>query len=326
MAMRKVGRWIRARWLELGLLLALAGMVIWTAAMARDFMRPVSPTVSPAPTARPTASPTDQTAGRFDGEMALSFLEDQVAIGPRPAGSEGGKRTADYIVGRLEQWGWKTEVQEFTYRGVLCRNVVGKAGTGPLVLFGAHYDTRKWADKDRDERLRTEPVVGANDGASGVAVLLELARTLDTASLKHEVWLAFFDAEDNGGLEGWAFSAGSEYMAENLKATPMMVVIVDMVGDVDQNIYKEQNSTPELLDRIWEVARRLGYEGEFIPEYKWPITDDHIPFLRRGYPAVDVIDFDYPFWHTAQDTLDKVSAKSLERVGRVLEAVLEEAQ
>ena len=82
----------------------------------------------------------------------------------------------------------------------------------------------------------------------------------------------------------------------------MMVVIVDMIGDADQNIYKEQNSTPELLDRIWEVARRLGYEDQFIPEYKWTITDDHIPFLRRGYPAVDVIDFDYPFWHTTQDT------------------------
>ena len=153
-------------------------------------LRPVAPTASPAPTARPTATPAEQAAGRFDGRMALSFVEEQVAIGPRPAGSEGGKRTADYIVSQLEEWGWKTEVQEFTYRGVSCRNVVGKAGTGPIALFGAHYDTRKWADKDPDERLRTEPVVGANDGASGVAVLLELGshaghRKSEERSLAH---------------------------------------------------------------------------------------------------------------------------------------------
>jgi glutaminyl-peptide cyclotransferase len=322
--MRKVARWIRRRWLELGLLLALAAMLFWAAGVARPFVRWPAPTALPIATALPATLEPQRTAGPFDGEMALTFLEEQVAFGPRPAGSESGRKTAEYIADRLEEWGWKTEVQEFTYHGVSCRNIVGRAGTGPVILLGAHYDTRRKADKEPDEGRRGEPVLGANDGGSGVAVLLELARTLDTAHMTNEVWLTFFDAEDNGGLDGWAYSAGSEYMAANLKVAPTMVVILDMIGDADQNIYKEQNSTPELQDQIWAVAARLGYEGQFIPEYKWTITDDHIPFLRRGYPAVDMIDFDYPFWHTAQDTTDKVSAASLERVGRVLQAFLEE--
>jgi hypothetical protein len=96
-----------------------------------------------------------------------------------------------------------------------------------------------------------------------------------------------------------------------------------MIGDADQNIHRERNSTPELQDRIWTVAARLGYRDQFSPEYKWSMTDDHTPFLRRGYPAVDIIDFDYPAWHTTGDTIDKVSPASLERVGKVLQSFLE---
>jgi glutaminyl-peptide cyclotransferase len=312
--------------LEIGLLLAMAGIILWTASVARGFVHLPEKTALPSATALPPAVPTDRAVREFDGDTALGFLRDQVAIGPRPAGSEGGKQTAAYIVDRMQQWGWKTEVQEFTYRGVVGRNIVARAGAGPLVLLGAHYDTRKFADRDPNEAQRDEPVPGANDGASGVAVLLELGRVLDKANLRNEVWLTFFDAEDNGGIEGWAFSAGAEDMAAKLKTTPAMVIIVDMVGDADLNIYKEQNSTPELLDQIWAIASRLGYESQFVSEYKWTITDDHIPFLRRGYPSIDLIDFDYPFWHTTQDTLDKVSAASLEKVGRVLQALLEEGR
>ena len=122
------------------------------------------------------------------------------------------------------------------------------------------------ADKDPNAALRTEPVPGANDGASGVAVLLELARTLDKERLRNEVWLTFFDAEDNGRLDGWDFIAGSTEMASRLTVTPEMVVIADMIGDRDQQIYKEQNSTPELVERIWDIAARLGYERDFPPD------------------------------------------------------------
>jgi Zn-dependent M28 family amino/carboxypeptidase len=166
-------------------------------------------------------------------------------------------------------------------------------------------------------------MLGANDGASGVAVLLELARSLNKQKLRNEVWLTFFDAEDNGGLDGWQYSAGSEFLAEHLSEVPETVIVVDMIGDADQQIYMERNSTPELKEKLWSLAAHLGYSAYFIPQVKWPITDDHIPFLRRGYAAVDVIDFDYPYWHTTQDTADKVSAVSLERVGRVLQTFLE---
>jgi Zn-dependent M28 family amino/carboxypeptidase len=305
-------QWLRVRWLETVLLLGLLAVVGWSASVARSFV----------PVPQPTSTLVDR-AEQFTGASALSFVADQLAIGSRPSGSENGKRTADYIVQQLTDFGWNTEVQEFTYRGVLGRNIIAKAGAGPLLIIGAHYDTRQRADRDPDPNRRQEPVPGANDGASGVAVLLELARTLDIGKLRNEVWLTFFDAEDNGGLDGWEFSAGSEYMAEHLSTAPAQVVIVDMIGDANQGIYQERNSTPELRDQIWSIAAGLGYKDQFIPELKWSITDDHIPFLRRGYPAVDVIDFDYSFWHTTQDTIDKVSADSLERVGKVLQAFVE---
>jgi len=306
-------RWVRERWLEIVLCLGLVGIMMWAASIARGFMP--QPQATPTPLVR---------AGEFSGANALSYVNDQLAFGPRSTGSEGARKTADYILDQLAESGWNTEVQGFMYRGVLGRNIIAKAGTGPIVLIGAHYDTRKKADRDPDPNRREEPVPGANDGASGVAVLLELARTLDTAKLSNEVWLVFFDAEDNGSLDGWPFSVGSEYMAAHLSTAPAMVVIVDMIGDADQGIYKERNSTPELQDQIWAVAADLGYEEQFIPEYKWSITDDHTPFLQRGYPAVDLIDFDYPFWHTTEDTADKISAGSLERVGKVLQALLKE--
>jgi Zn-dependent M28 family amino/carboxypeptidase len=103
---------------------------------------------------------------------------------------------------------------------------------------------------------------------------------------------------------------------------PRAVIIVDMVGDADLNIYKERNSDPEIMDEIWGTAKRLGYESKFIPDYKHSMLDDHTPFLEAGIPAVDIIDFDYPYWHTTQDTPDKVSAESLQVVGETLRAWL----
>jgi Zn-dependent M28 family amino/carboxypeptidase len=220
----------------------------------------------------------------------------------------------------LAAQGWATEEQTFTYRDTPVRNLVGKLGEGPLLILGAHYDTRREADQDLVDP--TEPVMGANDGASGVAVLLELARCLEGDSLDQEIWLVFFDAEDNGDLDGWQWIVGSTYFAQHLRRTPEAVIIADMIGDRDQQIYKERNSDPVLQDQLWEIAAELGYET-FIPQYRWAIMDDHTPFLERQIRAVDIIDFDYTFWHTRQDTVDKVSAQSLERVGRVLEVFVE---
>jgi Zn-dependent M28 family amino/carboxypeptidase len=146
--------------------------------------------------------------------------------------------------------------------------------------------------------------------------LLELARSLPENSVP--VWLVFFDAEDNGRIEGWDWILGSREFVRNNPARPRAAIIVDMIGDADLNIYKERNSNSALTDEIWEVAKGLGYESKFIPEYKHTMIDDHTPFLEAGIPAVDIIDFDYPYWHTVQDTADKVSAESLQAVGETL--------
>ena len=298
-----IGPWLRERWLESIMALGLMGLVAWYATLGYGFI----------PKPPPTPTPEVKV---FEGTAAYQHVVAQTEFGPRPTGSEAHKKTGDYVIEKLTQMGWQIEEQAFTYRGVSGRNIIGKAGSGPILMVGAHYDTRRRADNDPDPAKRVEPVLGANDGASGVAVLLELARSLDKKKLTNEVWLTFFDAEDNGGLDGWELIAGSRYMAQNLKTLPKAVIVVDMIGDADQQIYKERNSSAALQDKLWAVASKLGYEKQFIPEYKWAMTDDHTPFLQKGILAVDLIDFDYPYWHTTQDTRDKVAPASLERVGR----------
>lgn len=259
----------------------------------------------------------------FDGKAAFAHINAQMAFGPRPSGAEAGHKTGDYILNQLKRAGWQTETQEFTYRETPVRNIIGKAGVGqgPILIIGAHYDTRLRADQDPAAKLA--PVPGANDGASGVAVLLELAQTLDTQNLRYEVWLAFFDAEDNGGLNGWEWIAGSTHMADSLTVQPQAMILVDMVGDADQQIYYDGASDPDLSRQLFEIAARLGYGNHFIPTLKHSMLDDHTPFAQRGIPAVDLIDFDYPYWHTTADTADKLSPESLERVGRVVEVYIE---
>lgn len=258
----------------------------------------------------------------FGGAEAFAQVEAQMKLGARPTGSEAGRATGDYIIAQLRQSGWATEEQRFDYHGTGIRNIVGRRGSGPVLILGAHYDTRRRAD--RDKTRPTDPVPGADDGASGVAVLLELARVLDAKKLKNEVWLAFFDAEDNGELDGWEWVVGSRYMAQNLKVKPAAAIVVDMVGDADQQIYFDQNSNREWSQRIWTIANELGYGQYFIPKVKYAMFDDHTPFAQQGIPAVDIIDFDYPYWHTTADTADKVSPDSLERVGRTLQFLLEQ--
>ncbi len=281
-------------------------------------------TVAP-PTSTPTSTPSP-VPPIFDGEIAYQHVLAQVEIGPRPTGSEAGWATGDFIMTELGKVGWPAETQEFIFKGVKGRNIVGKRGSGPIIILGAHYDTRPAADHEPEPTQRGEWILGANDGASGVAVLLELARVLEIDKLKNEVWLTFFDAEDRGRLADWPFSVGARHMAENLSVNPQRVIVVDMIGDADQNIYFERNSTEALRSEIWTIAAELGYEAYFIPELKHTIIDDHLPFLERGIPAIDIIDFDYPYWHTIADTADKVAPESLEHVGRTLEVWLEEKQ
>jgi Zn-dependent M28 family amino/carboxypeptidase len=264
------------------------------------------------------------TSVDFDGERAYGHVVAQVNFGPRITGTQPNIEAGDYILRHLKQSGWEAEIQPFTYKGTQGRNIIARAnvGKGPIVILGAHYDTRKRADKDKDRP--NDPVPGANDGASGTAVILDLARSLDLDRVPNEIWLAFFDAEDNGELDDWTWIVGSSHMADHLgDVQPQAMILVDMVGDRHQQLYFEKNSDPALSRKIWETAARLGYRQQFIPEPRWALLDDHIPFTRRNIPAANIIDFDYPYWHTTADTVDKVSAESLHRVGRTLETFLE---
>ncbi len=254
----------------------------------------------------------------FDGERAYADVIAQVGFGPRTPGSDAHKLTVNYIVDQLTLAGWKVEVQETEGLGHPISNIIARRGSGTdWVILGAHYDTRFIADQDPVAANQTLPVPGANDGASGVAVLLELARVMPRTP-GTQVWLVFFDAEDQGRIEGWDWILGSRAFVKPLTGNPDAVVVVDMIGDADLNIYREESSDTALTDELWQIAQDLGYQNYIINEEKYNILDDHLPFLEAGIPAVDLIDFDYPYWHTVADTPDKVSPESLAIVGETL--------
>jgi hypothetical protein len=253
--------------------------------------------------------------GKFDGKNALNYLEQQVAFGPRTPGSGGHSQTLKWMQETINNHGWMYEVQTGNILDYPISNVVAKYGNGePWIIFGAHYDTRILSDQDPILENRITPVPGANDGASGVAILLELIRVIPD-DYQGEVWVVFFDAEDNGNIEGREWIMGSRMFVQSLTRKPDYMILLDMVGDVDLNIYKERNSDNQLMDEIWSKADLLGYGDYFLDLEKYRMVDDHIPFIQSGIKAVDIIDFDYPYWHTTEDTIDKVSAESLQIVG-----------
>ncbi len=299
--------------------LLLVGSAAATTRFSRGLALPEAAALAADPPAlTDRGSKQRQPPAQFSGDLALQHAAAQMQWIPRHPGTEGNRLCGDYILAQLAAQGWTTEQQPFVYRETACRNLIGKRGSGPLLIIGAHYDTRRYADEDPVLANKQLPVPGANDGASGIGVLLELARVLRPEDLGRTIWLVAFDAEDNGRIDGWDWIVGSRYMADNLTELPQGMVLVDMIGDADQQIYYEINSTDTLRQPIWQVAADLNY-NTFIPQLKWSILDDHIPFLEKGIPAVNLIDFDYPYWHTVQDTLDKISAASLEAVGRTLE-------
>jgi Zn-dependent M28 family amino/carboxypeptidase len=263
----------------------------------------------------------------FDGRSAFAHLEAQMAFGPRWPGSSGHVAVRDYIVEQLGSLGWSVEEQRFDYLGFEASNIIARAnpGRGNIIILGAHYDTRRIADRTIGAIEAELPVPGAVDGASGVAVLLELARTIDLQDIQREIWLAFFDIEDNGrgGIAGWEYAAGSPAVADMLVTVPEAVVVVDMVGDADQQLFYEGNSDPGLSQEIWGIAADLGYNDAFIPTDGYTMIDDHLPFAVKGIRVALIIDFDYPYYHTIEDTIDKASPESLVRVGRTLEEWLE---
>ena len=263
-----------------------------------------------------------QARREFDGAAAFRHLERLVAIGPRVAGSPEGAKARAYIEAELRAAGVETRVMPFdavTPHGRLpMANVIGvlPGKRTDVILVGGHYDT-KWFPDFR--------FVGANDGGSSAALLLQLARELQKAPREFTYWITFFDGEEaRSAWTGTDSLYGSRHLAAELTRTarlPRAVIVVDMIGDRDLGIRKEGSSASWLTDIVWEVARRLGHGRHFLNDVM-PVEDDHAPFLRAGVPATLLIDFDYPPWHTAGDTLDKVSAKSLAVVGEVVREAL----
>jgi Zn-dependent M28 family amino/carboxypeptidase len=258
----------------------------------------------------------------FDKERAFKDIEYQISLGPRVPDSNAHKTAVNWILSELEKSNWESEVSVSEIKGVEVKNIIGKRGVGrPWIIIGAHYDSRIYADRDPIQENKKLAVPGANDGASGVAVLLELGRILpiDVETTRfNQIWLVFFDAEDNGGIGNWDWIMGSTAFAQDLESLPDAVVIVDMIGDENLNIFMEKNSDKSLTKEIWSTADSLGYSNYFIPHEKYTIIDDHIPFKELGIPVVDIIDFDYVHWHTTNDLPENVSAKSLEIVGNTL--------
>jgi hypothetical protein len=260
----------------------------------------------------------EPTQAGFNGETALKDVQYQVSLGARTPGSEAHVVVVKWLRQELAASGWQVEEQDSSLMGHPIQNVAAKRGSGsPWIILGAHYDSRMLSDHDPDPALRSQPVPAANDGASGVAVLVELARGLPQ-TLHSQIWLVFFDVEDQGDIKGWDWILGSRSFAQQLAAKPDAVVVIDMIGDKNLDIYYEKNSNPELSQAIWSIADHAGYQQQFIPKEKYSMEDDHTPFLEQGIRAVDIIDFDYPYWHTTADTPDKVSAESLHAVGDTL--------
>lgn len=273
-------------------------------------------------------SPAKQTP--FDGDRAYADLKKLVGFGPRPSGSEAIAQARTYLVSELEKAGLKPIQDSFdahTPRGVI-RMINVRAvrpGTKPTVVaITGHYDTKRFNEFRFD---------GANDGGSSAACVLEMARATAGLKLDNTLEFVFFDGEEavldwteTDSVYGSRFDLDRRYRAGDLRQLKAFI-LVDMIGDKDLNIKRESGSSPWLTDLIWNTAHAVGYNREFLND-SIQIEDDHVPFLKAGIPAVDLIDFDYgpshSYWHSAGDTLDKTSARSLKVVGDTIYTALPE--
>ncbi|TFG47014.1 MAG: M28 family peptidase [Gemmatimonadales bacterium] len=277
---------------------------------------------------------TDKPPRPFDGQAALRAVEAQVAFGPRIPGTPGHAAQAAWLDSLLRPLADTLIVQRWTHvtaagDSLPLVNFVARfnPGAGERILFLAHWDTRPRADGP-ESRDSSAAVPGANDGASGTAVLLGVAAALRQAPPSVGVDVLLVDGEDYGVFDEKAdVLLGSRYYAAHPAPgpPPLYAVLLDMVGDRDLQIYEEGNSVtgaPEVVALVWRVAREAGHGNVFIPTLRYTITDDHLSLQAMGIRAIDVVDFDYPYWHTPEDTPDKVSAQSLQTVGEVVLALV----
>lgn len=273
------------------------------------------------------------------GERALEFVEEQIRFGPRVPGTIGHAAAGDWLDSILRARADTLVVQAFSHRTVEghtipLRNFLARfrPGDPTRLLFLAHWDTRPTADSAEDPEDRTKPVPGANDGGSGTAVLLALAELFDTVPPPIGVDLLLVDGEDYGDFsEDRDVFIGSRHFAANLPPgpRPLYGVLLDMVGDRELDLYVEgysQTYAPEIVRRVWDLADEIGYGHVFHRSVRHHVRDDHVPLNEAGIPTINLIDFNYGpnhrYWHTLEDTPDKLSPESLKAVGDVVAALV----
>lgn len=274
---------------------------------------------------------TSRRATGFDGDRAFDLLRRQCDFGPRPVGTPAHEKTRAYLASVLRANTDYFQEQDYTTvidgKPLHQANLLGLVNpTKPVtLLICAHWDTRPTADQDPDPAKRNQPILGADDGASDTAVVIELARVLKARPPAIGVAFALFDGEDYGPNSDHMYLGARYFAAHPGRFKPNRAILVDMVGDTNLDIYEELNSLDsdrQMVHDIWAIAAELGYAKQFPAQSKYSMEDDHIPLQQAGIPAIDVIDFDYPPWHTTHDTVDKCSPKSLGIVGRVLETYI----
>lgn len=286
--------------------------------------------VEPRDAAQTRAGTAREANVAFSAQRAFALLEKQCEFGPRPPGSAAHRKTQDYLFTELQKYANSAALQPLEYKvgtqTLHLNNIIAEFGaqTGETVLLAAHWDTRPIADHDPKPENREMPILGANDGASGVAVLLELARVFKAHPPPRRIVIVLFDGEDYGRTADDMF-IGSRYFAQNLgKWKPDYGILLDMIGDKDLTLPIEANSwnaNPEFATAIWNRAASLGL-APFQQRLGPAIMDDHVPLIKVGIPMVDIIDFDYPYWHTIEDTVDKCSPKSLEVVATLVISII----
>ena len=278
-----------------------------------------------------------KTSTEFDGSAAYRYAKAQVDFGPRVPGSPAAKAAGDWIIRQMRARADTVIVQSFTYttadgKKLPLRNILARfrPDLSERVLYLTHWDSRPISESAATEAERKMPVPGANDGASGVGMFVALADVLKKTKPKVGVDLLVTDGEDYGqfGPPEVDVLIGAKYFATHLPSPgykPLYGVLFDMIGDKDLRIPYEMNSfqqAPEVVSRVWQTAADLGHGDVFVQESGGLITDDHMPFLNAGIHVIDVIDLTYPPHHTPQDTMDKISAKSLATVGDVATALV----
>lgn len=276
--------------------------------------------------------------GPFDGEKAMGYVREQLAFGPRVPGTPAHKAGGDWIVRMMRERADTVIEQVWEHRtagGTVLplRNVFARfrPEATERVLYVTHWDSRPKSESASDSARQRLAVPGANDGASGTAMLVALGDLLKATPPRIGVDFLFVDGEDFGefGPPDVDVLLGSRYFAEHMLVPnyqPLFGVLWDMVGDKDLKIEQESNSlrqAPEVVTLVWDTARKLGYGKTFVPVEGLAITDDHIPLLERGLRVIDVIDLDFPWHHTPDDTIDKLSAGSLKIVGDVAWALVQ---